>query len=119
MRSRQRGATFLGMVVIVAILGFGLYAGIRLVPIYSEYMAVARALEQTAKESDDLATSDQLRNSLQRRWEVDDIHSLEAKDIEIRKAGGGYTMRAWYRAETPFVGNVSMVVTFDKTVKTQ
>ena len=26
-------------------------------------------------------------------------------------------MRAWYRAEAPFIANVSLVVDFDKTVK--
>lgn len=117
MRSRQRGATLIGIVVILAILGFALYAAIRLVPVYFEYMAVARALEQTAKEHAGNPTSPQdLRNSLDRRWTVEDIHSLEPKDIEIKKAGTGFTMRAWYRAETPFVSNVSLVADFDKTV---
>ena len=38
-------------------------------------------------------------------------------DIEIKKApNGGYTMRAWYRAEAPFVANVSLAADFDKTV---
>ena len=50
MRSRQRGATFIGMVVIIAILGFALYAAMRLTPLYFEYMEVVRAMEQTAKE---------------------------------------------------------------------
>src|SRR5262245_19634567 len=50
--AKQRGATFLGMVIIFAILGFGVYAGIRLVPIYFEYMAVVRAMDQVAKEYD-------------------------------------------------------------------
>ena len=117
MRSRQRGATLIGIVVILAILGFALYAAIRLVPVYFEYMAVARALEQTAKEHAGNPTSPQdLRNSLDRRWTVEDIHSLQPKDIEIKKAGTGFTMRAWYRAETPFVSNVSLVADFDKTV---
>lgn len=116
MRSRQRGATFLGMVTIIAILGFALYAGIRLAPLYFEYMAVVRALEQTAKEG---ATSPQeLRISLDRRWTIEDIHSLDTKEIEIKKGdGGAFTMRAWYRAEAPFVGNVSLVADFDKTVR--
>ena len=120
MRFRQRGATFLGMLVIAAILGFAVYAGIRLVPIYLEYMAVVRALEQTAKEkADGPTTPTDLRNSLERRWTVEDIKSLSAKDIEIRKTQGGYTMRAWYRTEAPFVGNVSLAATFDKTVTVQ
>ena len=58
----------------------------------------------------------ELRNSLDRRWTVEDIKSIQPKEIEIKKAGSGFTMRAWYRAEAPFVGNVSLVVDFDKTV---
>jgi hypothetical protein len=117
MRSRQRGATFLGMVTIIAILGFALYGGIRLTPMYLEYMAVVRALEQTAKEYSGGPTSaDMLRVSLNRRWTIEDINSVQPTDIEIKKAGSGFTMRAWYRAEAPFVGNLSLVADFDKTV---
>ena len=117
MRSRQRGATFLGMVVIIAILGFALYAGIRLTPLYLEYMAVARALEQTAKENTGATSPQTLRNALDRRWTIETIDSIQPKDIEIRKAGSGFTMRAWYRAEAPFISNVSLVADFDKTVR--
>lgn len=117
MRSRQRGATFLGMVVIIAILGFALYAGIRLTPMYLEYMAVARALEQTAKENSGATSPQTLRNALDRRWTIETIDSIQPKDIEIKKAGSGFTMRAWYRAERPFISNVSLVADFDKTVK--
>lgn len=117
MRSRQRGATFLGMVVIIAILGFALYAGIRLTPMYLEYMAVARALEQTAKEESGATSPQTLRNALDRRWTIETIDSIQPKEIEIKKAGSGFTMRAWYRAEAPFIANVSLVADFDKTVR--
>ena len=113
---RQRGATFLGMVIIIAILGLGLYAGIRLTPLYFEYLEVVRALEQTAKEHSEATTATELRTSLDRRWTVEDIKSIQPKEIEIKKAGSGYTMRAAYRAEAPFIANVSLVVTFDKMV---
>jgi len=117
MRQRQRGATFIGMVVIIAILGFGLYGLIRLTPLFFEYMAVVRALDQTAKEHSGSTTSpNELRVSLDRRWTVEDIKSLDPKDIEIKRTGSGWTMRAWYRAEAPFIANVSLVVDFDKTV---
>jgi hypothetical protein len=118
MRSRQRGATFIGMAIIIAILGFALYAGIRLTPLYLEYMAIARAMKQTAQEEGDGPTSPaQLRNALDRRWTIEDIKTIQPKEIDIRKMGGGYTMRAWYRAEAPFVGNISLVVDFDTTVE--
>lgn len=114
----QRGATFLGMVIIVAILGCGVYAAIRLTPIYMEYMAVARALQQTAEEFDGESVSVQtLRTALDRRWTIEDIKSLDPKDVNIKRTGSGYTMQAEYRAEAPFAGNVSLVVDFDKTVE--
>ena len=116
MRSRQRGATLLGILVIASILGFAVYAGIRLTPLFFEYMAVVRALEQTAKEHAGTRNVEELRVSLDRRWTVEDIHSIQPKDIEIKRGGKGLTMRAWYRAETPFVANVSLVADFDKTV---
>lgn len=116
MRSRQRGATFLGMVIIVAIIGFGLYAGIRVFPLYLEYTAVVRAMEQTAKEGFNSPTD--ARVALSRRWSIEDIKSIDPKDIEIKRDGRGYSMRAWYRAEAPFVANISLAVDFDKTVST-
>jgi Domain of unknown function (DUF4845) len=114
---RQRGATFLGMVIILAIVGFALYGGIRLFPIYMEYMAIVRAMEQTAKEADSASTSpQQLRTSLDRRWTIEDIKSIQPKDIEIKRTSAGYTMRAYYRGEAPFIANVSLAADFDKTV---
>jgi hypothetical protein len=117
MRSRQRGATALGLLTIVAIIGFAVYGGIRLFPLYMENLAVNRALTQTAKEISGNVTSPQaLRGSLARRWGIEDIKSLDPEDIEITKNGNGYSMRAWYRAETPFVANILLAVDFDKTV---
>ena len=117
MRSRQRGATALGMLCIVAIIGFALYGGIRLFPLYMEYLAVDRALTNTAKEISGSPTNpQQLRVLLDRRWIVEDIKSLQPKDVEIKKNGTGYSMRAYYRAETPFISNVSLVADFDKSV---
>lgn len=117
MFARQRGATFIGMLIIGAILGAGLYMAIRLVPVYFEYMEVVRAMEQTAKEHSGNPTNPQaLRNSLDRRWTVEDIKSISPKEMEIKRAGAGYTMRASYRAEVPFVANISLAAAFDKSV---
>ena len=118
MRAKQGGATFLGMVIIFAILGMGVYAGIRLVPLYFEYMAVVRAMDQVAKEyNGEPVTVGQVRTALDRRWTIEDIKSIDPKEMEIRKQGNGLMMRAAYRAEAPFLGNVSLVVDFDKAVE--
>ena len=117
MKHHQRGATFLGIVVILIILGAGLYAGIRLVPVYLEYTKVARALEQVRDEHVAIDTNAQMiRNSLERRWDVEDVKSIGWKEIAIKKTGEGYEVRAEYNVERPFVANVYLLVKFDKTV---
>ena len=117
-KQRQSGATLIGILTILSILGFALYGGIRLVPLYLEYMKVVRAMDQTASESKGDDTSPQaLRSSLDRRWAIEDIERLDVKDIEITKVANGFEMHAQYRAEAPFVGNVSLAVDFDKTVE--
>jgi hypothetical protein len=117
MRQRERGATFLGIVIILLILGAGLYAGIRLVPVYLEYGKVARSLEQVRDEHAAIDTNPALiRRSLERRWDVEDIHSIGWKEIEITKTNGGYDITASYDNEQPFAPNVYLVVKFEKTV---
>lgn len=120
MNQRQRGATFLGMVTILLILGAGLYAGIRLVPVYLEYTKVARALEQVRDEHESIETNAQLiRNSLERRWDVEDVKSIGWKEIEIKKTNDGFDVRALYNVERPFVANVFLLAKFDKLVTIQ
>jgi hypothetical protein len=117
MRQRERGATFLGIVVILLILGSALYAGIRLLPVYLEYSKVVRALEQVADENAAIDTNPALlRRSLERRWDVEDIARIGWKEIDIDKTSEGYTMRAQYNAEQPFAANVYLLAKFDKTV---
>ena len=117
MKQRQRGATFLGMVTILLILGAGLYAGIRLVPVFLEYTKVARALEQVRDEHAAVDTNPQLiRNSLERRWDVEDIHSIGWKEIQIKKSNDGYDVKAIYNVEQPFIANVYLLAKFDKSV---
>ena len=120
MKHRQRGATFLGMVTILVILGAGVYAGIRLVPVYLEFTKVARALEQVRDEHAAIDTNAQLiRNSLERRWDVEDIQSIHWNEIEIKKSNDGYDVKAVYNVEQPFIANVFLLVKFDKSVVIQ
>ena len=120
MKQRQRGATFLGIVVILLILGAGLYAAIRLVPVYLEYTKVARALEQVRDEYSATDTSPQMiRRSLERRWDVEDIASIGWKDVDITKTSEGYDVQATYDVERPFVANVYLLAKFDKLVTIQ
>ena len=117
MRQRERGATFLGMIIILLILGSAAYMGIRLVPVYLEYMKVSRALEQVRDEHAAISTNPtMIRKSLERHWDVEDISRIGWKEIKIDKSNEGYVVKAQYDAEQPFVANLYLLCKFDKTV---
>lgn len=120
MKQSQRGMTFLGIVIILLILGSALYAGIRLVPVYLEYSKVVRALNQVRDEHAAIDTNPNLiRRSLERRWDVEDIKSIGWKEIEIKKSNDGFDVKAVYNVEQPFIANVFLLVKFDKSVVIQ
>jgi Tfp pilus assembly protein PilE len=117
MKQRQRGATFIGIVIILLIVGTAVYAGIRLVPMYLDYMKVARSLEQVRDEHAAIQTNPQMiRRSLERRWDVEDATGIDWKDIEINKVAEGYELVADYEVEQQFLYNVYLLVKFNKTV---
>jgi hypothetical protein len=117
-KHQQRGATFLGMLTIISILLFAVYGGIRLVPLYKEYMDITRAITQVASTVGSGASPAEIRAALQQRWHVDDIKSIEPKDIIITRNREITEIRAQYRAEAEFISNISLVVDFDKAVTT-
>lgn len=119
MQHRQRGMTFLGIIVLVVVVGAWVYSGIRLVPKYLEYMKVAATLEKVRDEYDsNPGTTDfMLRKAVERHFDIEMVDVITSNDIEIRKEGGTFFVRAAYEDTVPLVSNVSFLVQFDKTVE--
>jgi hypothetical protein len=118
MRQRQQGMTFIGLLCILALAGIVIYAGIRLTPVYLNYMNIVKTMETTASEfKDDSADPGAIRNSLERHWEITTITAVDYKDVEITKDESGISLHVVYDDPEPFLANVSLVVHFDKTVK--
>jgi hypothetical protein len=111
---RERGITITGLLILVAFVGLFVYAGIRLTPIYIEYMAVAKAVSSLKADADGGPKAMQI--ALEKRFDIDDVKSISWKDVQITKEGSGYSVHVAYDAETPFVGNIGFVVHFDNTV---
>lgn len=116
--ARQRGMTAIGILCVLALVGIIGFAGLKLTPIYLNYMKVARALDATAQESKgDNPDPVTLRRTLEKHWQIDDITGIEPKDVEINKNEDGVSLHAVYDDSTTFLANVSLVAHFDKTVK--
>jgi len=120
MRQRQQGMTFIGLLCILVLVGFIGYAGIRLVPVYLNYMKIARTMESAASEfKGEAAGLDGVKKSLDRHWAIEDITTVDYKDIEITKDDGGLQMHLAYDDSVPYIANLSLTAHFDKTVRVQ
>jgi len=118
LRQRQQGMTFIGLLCILVLAGAVVYAGIRLVPVYLNYMNIVKTMETTASEfRGENADLGAIRTSLERHWEITTISAVDYKDVEITKDDSGVSLHVVYDDSEPYIANVSLAVHFDKTVK--
>jgi hypothetical protein len=114
----QRGMTFFGMLFLVVLVGLVAYGVFRLIPAYLTYMKVTRALDAVAVEFKGSANDEGgIRRSLEKRWDIEGITTPSVKQVEFSKDGNGTTLHMAYDDVEPYISNVSLTVSFDKTVK--
>ena len=114
-KRRQTGMTTLGVAILVAFIGVFVFAGMRLAPIYLNYMKVTSVVSGVQKEFDGTnATRTSIRSSIASRFDIESVGEITAKDVKVTKVGGGYEVVATYSHKAPFISNISFVVDFDK-----
>ncbi|HEY5656034.1 MAG TPA: DUF4845 domain-containing protein, partial [Woeseiaceae bacterium] len=57
-----------------------------------------------------------IRSSISRRFDVESVSEISARDVKVTVQEGLYTVQATYQHTTPFIANVSFTVSFDKKV---
>jgi Domain of unknown function (DUF4845) len=120
MRNRQQGVTAIGWLFLLTPFAIVGYAGIRLAPLYLNYMKVVRAIDNaasTAKGGAGAGDATAIRTAIDRHFEIDMVDFPTVKDIQVRREGGAWVIEAKYDDEAPMFGNVSLHVTFDKIVR--
>ena len=118
MRNRQVGVTAIGWLFLLTPVAIVVYAGIRLTPVYLNYMKVAKAMEGTVSEmKGGGATPQTIRATIDKHFEIDMVDYPTTKDMKITKDGGSWIVESQYDDEAPLFANLSLHVSFDKTVK--
>ena len=114
-KRRQSGMTTFGLIILVSFVGIFAFAGLRLTPIYLNYMKVAGVVAGVHDEFDGAnATREMIRTSISRRFDIDSVGVITARDVKVTKVDGGYEVAATYSHKAPFMANVSFIVDFDK-----
>ncbi len=117
MRSKQSGITLIGWIILLIPVAICAYAGLRLTPVYLNYMKVSRTLDQIKSEFKDTdPTPILIRTALEKRLDIEQVDYPAVKDIQVTRNGRAWTISAAYDDQAPLFANVFILVTFDKSV---
>jgi len=117
MHNRQRGLTLIGFVVLLALVGFFAFIGMKLFPVYAEYYSVVSAMKGVQAEPGvaDMPP-ERVRDLLFRRLYISYVESVDNKHVKISRKDG-YTLNVKYEVRRPLIYNLDFVASFDKTVE--
>lgn len=120
MKSKQAGITLIGFLVVLAVVAFFGYMAMKLVPAYSEYMGVVKAMNQVSTEGADGKSLDEIRRDLMFKlgFQYVDDATIQPRDITIDRSNGNQ-LHVAYDKQVPFVYNIDFLLHFEKSVPLQ
>jgi len=111
--SGQRGMTFLGWLIVLALIGFFAMLIMKLGPIYMENYTIRMALESMQNEPGiSEKTPGEVRRMFQQRMDMNYVTRLSPEAVKIRRDSGVTYLEVDYEVREHLVGNVDAIVTF-------
>jgi hypothetical protein len=113
MKRTQGGMTLIGFVIVLAVVGFGAYIAMKLVPMYSEFYAVKQALKGLKAEPG-IANQDpaKVQDLFFRRLYISYAENVKPANVSIERANGGWLMSVDYEVRKPLIANLDVVGKF-------
>jgi hypothetical protein len=118
MRSKQRGISLMGLILILFVLVVVALFGMKVIPSYLEYASAKSAIENIARDPQ-LNTPQMVRNAFEARAQVDNITSIRPADLEITKDGNRMAIAFTYRKEVQLGSNVGLFIDYAANTKEQ
>jgi hypothetical protein len=114
---KQKGLTLIGFGLVLVLVVFFAYVGMRLVPLYLEYHAVVGAMDRLQEDPmagklSPGAIRERIMRSLYVSYASDNV---KREHVQVKRQDG-VQVRVAYEVRRPMVGNVDIVVSFDRTV---
>lgn len=115
---KNNGLTLLGFLIVLAVVMFFAYAGMRLVPMYLEYNALLGAMktlqnDPAAKSMSPVQIKQKIESSL---WVSYSSDNIKREHMRISRKSEGVTVRVAYEVRKPFLGNVDLIAKFEHSV---
>ncbi len=115
---KQRGLTLIGFGMVLVLVIFFSYAAMRIVPLYLEYQALISAMntlkaDPRGRKMSSRQIKTKLIDSLWVNYATDNI---QRKHMKIASKKEGLQVRVAYEVRKDFVGNVDLILSFERIV---
>ena len=116
-KRQQQGLTMISWMVILSAIGFVIFIGLKIMPIYISGFNSYSALESMTKEHG-LGTKSlaEVKEMLWRRLDINMVSDITKNDIYVTKGKGEITIEIDYEVREKILGNLDVVARFNKTV---
>ena len=115
---KQSGMTLIGFIIVLSIVLFMSFIGMKIAPIYLEYYSVVSAMNGVASERGSARMSPfdiraKILNRLYLSYSAENVHE---QNIKLVRRNGVY-LRIAYEVRKPVMGNLDVIATFDRSVR--
>ncbi len=119
MKHKQKGMTLIGWIGTIAIVLLLALAAIRLAPVYLQYFRIADVIRKAPIEfqNQNDITPQKIVSYLEKRFDVEAVTVIGAKDVKIKRQNDNYLVTADYDHKVPFLANINFLVEFDTESK--
>jgi hypothetical protein len=113
-RDRQRGLSVIALLFFGGIIAALLLLGFKLVRPITEYLAVESAIQKITRDG---STVGEIRAAFDRYALIDDISSINSKDLDITKDNDRIIVSYAYSYPIQILDNVRLVIDFSGTTR--
>ncbi len=114
---KQQGISLIGFVIVLSVVIFVSFLGMKIVPLYMEYYSVVTTLNGVAQERGSARLSPyDLRVKVLDRLYLSYSKNIKESDIKVVQGNGVY-LRVAYEVRQPVIGNLDVIAKFDKSVR--
>lgn len=114
LKRQQQGLSIVGLIIIGMLVVGVLAIGFKAVPAVIEYIAIERAVQKIKSEG---STVRDIQAAFDRHATIDDITSINSRDLDITKEGDQIVISYAYQKKIPVIENVSIVIDFAGTTR--
>ena len=109
MHNAQRGLSIMGLLTVLVILIVVALFAMRVIPSFLEFRTAKSAIEAIARSAQ---SPQDARRAFENRSAIDNISTIQAKDLEITREGNRIVLAFAYRKEVPLFGPVGLYIDY-------